>query len=77
VLLVGHGRNHNVSRKPQSVRLATHDECGRKTRLHVIGAAAVEPVAVDPRREGLNDAVKANRVGVTAEQQRPTATYAT
>jgi hypothetical protein len=50
------------------------DQRGGDTGLHVVGATAVQAVAVDARDMRVGHALDRHRVEVAAEQQRPPAT---
>jgi hypothetical protein len=73
VLLVGDGGDHDVAGQAERRRLATGEQRGDDTRLHVVGAAAVEPVALDARLVRPRHAGHADGVEVPAQQQRPAA----
>jgi hypothetical protein len=73
VLLVGHRRHHDVPRQRPGSRFAAADESRREARLHVVGTAAIEPIAIDARRVRVRHAVDADRVQVRAQQQRASA----
>ncbi len=70
VLLVRHRGDDDIARETQSGRIATGDQSGGDPGLHVVRAASVEPVALDPRCERLSHAVDSDRVEVPAEQER-------
>ncbi len=72
VLLVGHGGDDDVACEPARARLAAGQQGRRQARLHVVGAAAVHAVAVDPRHERIGHALDADRVHVRAQEQRAT-----
>ena len=70
VLLVGHGGDHDVAGQAGGGDLAAREQRRREPGLHVIGAAAVQPVAVEPRRVRVGHALDPDRVEVRAQQQR-------
>jgi hypothetical protein len=54
--------------------LVRRDQRGGDTGLHVVGATAVQAIAVDARDMRVGHALDRHRVEVAAEQQRPPAT---
>ena len=76
VLLVGDRRDDDVAVQAQRGGLAAGDEGRGDARLHVVGAAAVEPVALDARVVRCVHPPDAHRVDVPAEQQRAPASRA-
>ena len=74
VLLVGDRGDDDVAGETELRGLTAGDQRGGDAGLHVVGAAAIEPVAVDARRVRLVHALDVDRVDVTAEQQRPATT---
>ena len=58
---------------PASAASLGGDDHGRHARLHVAGAAPVQPVALDARRERFLHALDPDRVEVPVERQRPSA----
>jgi hypothetical protein len=60
--------------RPRRLRLVRRDQRGGDTGLHVVGATAVQAIAVDARDMRVGHALDRHRVEVAAEQQRPPAT---
>ena len=76
VLLVGDGREDDVACQAEGGRLATGDERRGDARLHVVRAASVEPVALDPWAVRVVHPLDVDRVEVPAEQQGASASGA-
>ena len=74
VLLVGHRGHDDVPAQARARRLARGDQRSGHAGLHVVGAAPVEPIALDPRcvRRLIPSTPTVSRW--RAEQQRPPAT---
>jgi hypothetical protein len=69
VLLIGDGGHHDVPAEPEARSLARREQRGGDARLHVVGAAAVQPVALDARAVRINHAFDVDRVDVPAEHE--------
>ena len=69
MLLVGDGGDHHLTGDARAGDVAAGDECGGETGLHVVGAAGVQPVAVDARGERVLHAGRADGVEVAAQEQ--------
>lgn len=69
VLLVGHGGHDHVPGEPGVGQLATGQQRRRDARLHVVGTAAVQPVALHARHVRLRHALDADGVHVRAQEQ--------
>jgi hypothetical protein len=69
VLLVCHGRDHDISGQLARSGLAAGDQRGGHARLHVIGATAVEAVTVHARRVPIGHALHPDGVEMPAEQK--------
>ena len=76
VLLVGDGGHDDVPGEPGARSLARRDQRGGDASLHVVGAPAVEPIALDPRAMRVGHAVDAHRVEVPAEHEGAAASRA-
>jgi hypothetical protein len=76
VLLVGDRGDDDVPGQAERGGLAAGDERRGDPGLHVVRAAAVEPVALDARRVRVAHAPDGDRVEMAAEQQRPPAARA-
>ena len=60
--LVGDGGHDDLAVDAGQGRIPAGDEGGGEAGLHVVGAAAVEPVALDARREAIEGAGQADGV---------------
>ena len=76
MLLVGDRGDDDVAGEIERRRLAARDQRGGEPGLHVVGAAPVEPVAVERGCERRVHPLDVDRVDVAAEQQRPAAAAA-
>jgi hypothetical protein len=65
-LLVGDGGHDDLSVDARQGRVAAGDEGGGEAGLDVVGAAGVEAVAIDARRQGVAGAGQADGVEVAA-----------
>ena len=72
-LLVGDGGHDDLAVDAGQGRIPACDEGSGEAGLHVVGAAGVEPVALDARRKAAGGAGQADGVKVAAQQQ-PAAT---
>jgi hypothetical protein len=73
MLLVGHGGDDDIAGQLELRSLAAGDQRRGDAALHVVGAAAVEAIAVDPRPVRLGHVRHADGVEMAAQQQRPAA----
>src|SRR5207344_2279416 len=71
VLFVGYGGHDDLAVDSGMGRVAAGDERSGEARLHVVGAAGVEPVALHAGHQRLLGASQSDRVHVAAEQQPP------
>jgi len=71
--LVGDGGHDDLTVDAGVGRIPASDEGSSEAGLHVVGAAGVEPVTLDARREAIEGAGQADGVKVAAQQQ-PAAT---
>ena len=74
--LVGDGGHDDLTVDAGEGCIPAGDEGGGEAGLHVVGAAGIEPVALDARREAVGGASQADGVEVAAQQQPATAVVA-
>ena len=73
VLLVGDSGADHVAAKPEARRLAAGDQRRGDPGLHVVGATAVEAIALDSRRMRIAHPRDGDGVAVATQQQGPPA----